>query len=240
MLKRISETLPLITVGIIVLGILNQIIYYNNFNLPIKYFIGISELGLIIADNLIIYCTGAFLLFLILLAHDPSTFYPNLKNEKKVATIDTMNKFEKKFKRGLIIIFLIFIGVFAANYFFRDSPEKDIQDYFIILYILILFFIFYNTRILGKLIGLKTFFSIIVLIFLIFILSFETVDEIKKVESGKYTGTIITTNEGSDTSTSTRYFIGKTEKYVFIYNKKDVSVSIIPTESIKKLLLKVN
>jgi len=41
----------------------------------------------------------------------------------------------------------------------------------------------------------------------------------------------------SRTKAST-YFIGKTEKFVFVFNKFDTTTSIIPVESIKRMVIK--
>jgi hypothetical protein len=54
MLKKITAYIPLLAVLLIVLGLCKQFIYYTNFNVPINSFIGLSEIGILISDDLII------------------------------------------------------------------------------------------------------------------------------------------------------------------------------------------
>jgi len=81
-------------------------------------------------------------------------------------------------------------------------------------------------------------FSIIILALFLAALIFKTGVEIEKVENGKFAGTKIITADTTYTSTKTYYFIGKTEKFVFIYNANDSTTNIIATESIKLMILK--
>ena len=54
MIKKLGLGIGELTAIIIILGISKQLLYYGNFNLPIKYFIGLSELGMLISNDLLI------------------------------------------------------------------------------------------------------------------------------------------------------------------------------------------
>lgn len=41
MLKELKENLQIITVAIVIAGLVNLFIYYENFKIPIRYFIGV-------------------------------------------------------------------------------------------------------------------------------------------------------------------------------------------------------
>jgi hypothetical protein len=72
-------------------------------------------------------------------------------------------------------------------------------------------------------------------VFLAFYVLSATSNQIHFVETGKFNGTKIYTADSTYTSTDSSYFIGKTEKYVFIYNTKNKYTRIIPSESVLKI-----
>jgi hypothetical protein len=53
-LKSITTNLPLISIIISTIGIIKQFIYYSNFHLPIKYYMGFSEFGMVVSDDLLL------------------------------------------------------------------------------------------------------------------------------------------------------------------------------------------
>jgi len=67
-----------------------------------------------------------------------------------------------------------------------------------------------------------------------------SVFEVEQTENGKYKGTIIKTTDNTYLSIETSFFVGKTEKYLFIFNKKDTTTFILPAESVKSILIKEN
>ena len=65
MLKKIWPSLPHLSLCIIILALLKNFLYYFNFNVPIKYFIGLSELGLLVSGDLLILVPLFLLMYLI-------------------------------------------------------------------------------------------------------------------------------------------------------------------------------
>ena len=72
----------------------------------------------------------------------------------------------------------------------------------------------------------------------VFASSVRLTTDITSIETGKYKGTIITTSDITYISNDSTYFIGKTEKYVFIYKSKENGTLVIPTESVKQMFIK--
>jgi hypothetical protein len=79
--------------------------------------------------------------------------------------------------------------------------------------------------------------GLLIITTLFFTLMRKSIFDARNVMNGKYIGTKIFTNDSTYTSTATNYFIGKTDKYVFIRNEPDNSCLIIQSESIKKIIL---
>jgi len=62
-LKVVFSNIPLLTVIIIVFGLIKETVYYYKFGISIKHFIGISEMGVVIFDDLI-YSIGGVIQYI--------------------------------------------------------------------------------------------------------------------------------------------------------------------------------
>ncbi len=227
-IKVISSSLPLFTVIIIILGLVKLVVYYSKYNVPIKFFIQISEIGLIVSYDLLLVMI-MFLYFTIQGANQIE-----IKTESK-----TLKKASKIV--GQVVTFLPVLVVVITIIFLYI--EKDYANKVYLFSLLIFsgslaliiaypdYFIKYITNRTRYLL-LQGF--IITVCFVLVV----TASEIKSVEKGKYKGTIIITADSTYISTDSSYFIGKTENYVFVFNKKDTTTSIIPSELITKMILK--
>lgn len=51
MIKKFGEYLPALSVFVILVGILKLNVYYQNFHVPIKYYFGVSEIGVFISQD---------------------------------------------------------------------------------------------------------------------------------------------------------------------------------------------
>src|SRR6186713_2761629 len=115
MLQKFWNSIPQLSIAIIILAIIKMTLYYYNFDVPIKYFIGISELGLLIADDLLIYIP--FLGVLYFLFVEPAGESKGDLDRKTDVPVSVTNV---KTKPGRIRKFLdsvmlwIFGGIFVA------------------------------------------------------------------------------------------------------------------------------
>jgi hypothetical protein len=86
-----------------------------------------------------------------------------------------------------------------------------------------------------SLMGKKNF---IFLVLFVFVLSLRLWNNLDAVHKGKYNGTTIITQDTTYISSSSSFFIGKTDKFAFIYVAKDSGTIVVPIESIKKMFIK--
>ncbi|MBP6023655.1 hypothetical protein [Ferruginibacter sp.] len=217
------------SVLIIILALTKQLVYYNNFNIPISYFLGFSEIWLLITDDMF-YLLGIILVFLWGFETIRKNEQSKLKiGNKKPSIIEKVSN---------VILKLMFLGyaVYGIIVLFM-APDYTIKVNGAIAALLCTTIFLTILKIDNPEFSLTGFAALsIVIIFTVVTLKINF--KIKSVENGKYKGTIIKTADSTYISTDSSFSIGKTEHYVFIYNKKDSSTEIIPTETIIKMKLK--
>jgi uncharacterized membrane protein len=243
MLKRLGELLASISVMILVVGLIQQTLYYFRFNLPIKYFIGLSEIGLIISDDLISISLifGCFLLMVILFAnktvsweHEKAHFEASIKAEEALAN-------KKEWKRNRIltnVTFIIFSCVSVFLWAFSKSYFNKCFGLFFTILVLDLLVLEYGKKLIYQNLSRSSMFAVFIASIFIAAMIAKTGLQVMQVEKGKYVGTKIFTGDSTYVSDSAHYFIGKTEKFVFIYNVSDSSTDILPADKVEKIQLK--
>lgn len=239
-LKSLGETIAPITAIIIVLGFIKNGLYYTYFNVPIKYFIGLSEIGMFISDDIlkVIFAIASGQIFN-LIGSLFSEDKPAVEEAKKEETAETIAK--RKKRQGIYKV-IGWIAVFATTIFciiYFDGYIGKIYVYTIIFGALVMYKVVENRNyFITRGYHYYHIIGIYLAIFMCMEIITSSATDIKKTSKGKYNGTIIITEKGSDTSSSKRYFIGKTDKYYIIYNTLDSSADIIPSESVKGFHLK--
>ena len=236
--KKIGSYIPQLTVIVIIVSIMKQLAYYYAFNLPIKYFLGISELGLLIADDLVL-TVPMMIIYTLLIVTLTRLRY---KKHKRAIAIASQQK-----KNNLIIwksIFFSLMFICAMLYVIHlQKGERTFYNnlifcgFFISTFSIIGYIIFEEKLdfVLAKSINAQLVYIFALAMALEFI---RTGVEIRDVKKGAYNGTVITINNIPDTSNPSHYFIGKTATFVFIHNSKYASNTIIPIEKIDKIELK--
>lgn len=274
LLKNLVANIPLITLYILIFGIIKQLLFYRNFHLPIKYFLGLTEIGLIVSDDLIISVITILLSSIIsyllmtnsfkrksIETYSSNETYKTSNTtsltERIVANTDRINKIEdyvnrletqqnleitqKKRVQKIMKISGIIISI--TSFFLIIYVDHYYNKLFCIVSLLIGILLSISHLLINWLkdakVSILSFYVYNSSFLLIITLILNTGTELINVESGKYNNTLIVTSDSTYTSTASNYFIGRTEKYVFIYNVKDTSTTIIPTESIKKITLKM-
>lgn len=228
MLKWVKDSLKELSIAILILGLLKLIVYYNNFNVPIKYFLGLSELWLVISDDLLFAAPTIFL-----------TFYAS----HKIVDIPTNKErmgFSKKdlFEKVFLIIFII-IGLFlVARLFFTKTYYETSINLLTLFLFAFMFIAIFNETFFS--VSLKKYFPIFSISLIIFLVLLRGVLDIRSVEHGRYNGTRIVTEKKTYISNDSAYFIGKTEKYIFIYNKPSKSTLILPMDLVIELEIRKN
>lgn len=239
MFKDLEKKLPLVTVYILLFGLIKQLIYYLNFNLPIKYFIGLSELGLLMSDNLIlsvvVMLLGTLVLHLFATLENYIAVMYAKKNRVSDLTKHILTRKEQIQVAGICIVAFAIAFVFILP---NESYSEQLMFYGVLTIVIFLPILIFSEYINIKL-AESTKQVLLLSAFLFAITLFLTSFEITSVmDNGKYDRTIIITNDNRQyISNDTSFFIGKTEKYIFYYRTKIKGTQIIPVESVKEFLL---
>jgi|GEM_PF-6346335 len=235
---KLGISIAQISVMVIVLSILKQVLYYKNFNVPIESFLDLSGLGLIIsADIVTLFPFVLFVaLFLSLLfawarSHEKKQLVLNKENNKKPAQIS------QKFLIGLLVLSMAIpaiLGIVKTSNFYYMAV-KNIGSIFIYgsLILVAVFTLFYKDKSMSLAVTLST------LSFFIGIFFFKLGTDIAHAEIGSYKGTEIYVGDKPPLiSNDSTFYIGKTDKYIFIYDKHSKSTTVLPSETITKIVLK--
>lgn len=234
MLEKIKNSIPIITIGLIVIGVLKQVIFYENFNVPINYFISLSEIGIIFSYDLVII--GG--IFLCVIFSGILEFDVQLENEKQLE--DNAEKGEKKARNVFAIVFLTlaviaFFGMMVASMLKAPYSIKIIGSTCIVFFTLCYKYFDITSRSVKFIKILSVPFLLISMTASILI---YTAFQIISIENGKYIGTQIIINDATKyISSDSTFYIGKTADYIFFYNKNDKHTTVIPTSEVKKLEL---
>jgi|GEM_PF-1781133 len=231
--------LPKLSVLIIVISIVYNIFYYNYFGLQIKYFMAFSELGIAISDDLVYLIPGYMLLVLTTMFSDKLNKFVTKVNRKKQGDDEKEIKIleEKNAVFARFIVSALILTIFILEINFRHSKLIIFKSALTMLVgFCIITIITAKENYLPNNLLAKWNFTLVAL----FIISatFRLSFILDRVTGGKYNGTIITTSDTTYISNDSTYFIGKTEKYIFIYKAKENGTLVIPSETVKQMFIK--
>ncbi|MBS1621420.1 MAG: hypothetical protein JST10_12565 [Bacteroidetes bacterium] len=222
MTKKLSVLIPTLTGLVVILAIIKLTLFYQNFSVPIKYFIGISEIAITISDDLLmlsLYYAVLKIFEILLLEHRyrfaflfqsdiTRSVYDILLYVLNIAAL-ILFFFETEFYRKIVdvalIFFLLFLNFMKTKYVKRNF-ERNKDVVFILFYFAV------------------TLFNVVL----------TTSNEIKSVMDGKYNGTKIVTDDTTYISSDSSYYIGQTNRFIFIYDKSKFC-TVLPISSIKRL-----
>ena len=223
-ISNLVKGLPLLTLFFIGVVFGKQTYYYYIFKVPIKYFLGLSEIGSYLANDVI---------FMIILSISLSVLFYGL--------FLLLPKMFLKRKAGSIYgLYILLFTIITLQPLLKGNGLAIYSHGILLETILVggmmLHFIIHP--IITKYIA-ELYFKLLIAtgwIICIYIFIWTGV-EIMNIKSGKYTGSYIKTVDSTYTSNDTTYFIGKTEKYVFIYESKKNGTRIIPTDKIEEMFI---
>jgi hypothetical protein len=190
----------------------------------------ISELGLIISDELIL--TVPLLIIFSYLNH----FFLGVKMENKPPI---KSNYLRIIQWILGITFGILFALFTIKFL---NSTKYSYKLFYSSFLLVCLYVFVLVASLNNIssvfpTNMQFYFSLIFVLTFSYIIT-KTSSNLIMVENGRYFGTKIYTEDSIYTSNISSYYIGKTSSNIFIYNAKDSSTTILPLESIKKIVFK--
>lgn len=242
-MKKIGVTIAEISSIIILYGLTKQILYYNYYGIPINNFIGITEIGILISEELLIIVpvTSIYIGFWI---HAKRRFEnrTNKKGKPEIEIAEIEGEKAKKrtpnsqiFYSGVLIAYSLGMELIAIN---RIIPTYIIL--FVIISVVIFLFILFLLleSFLWHLIKTDEMFSAIIVGFITTIMViYYTGIEIKNTNQGMFTGTIIKVANKTYLSTDTSYYIGKTKDFIFFHNVNSSSNEIIPVNLVDEFRL---
>jgi len=260
MLDKIKERLPLITIIIFCLSLIKETAYYWHYGISITEFISLSEVGLLFANTLILLLLFIIIPYIFKILRDeievinfteaanyvkekfPERFEPRVE---KIKTPKSIIHYNKPLNRAstlvLIIADILFLLFFLSALIHYGKPDYKYLYYAIIIGIIGVLMIGYKLVFYSEYRkqrkGLHIVLIALGLIALALIIAHL---DISQVDRGKFFGTKIVTNDSSTNHISDKnhYYIGKTDKYLFIYNSTDTSTSIINIQEVKTFDLK--
>jgi hypothetical protein len=216
-------------IGILIIGLTFQICYYSCFQLPIKYFINLSEIALLVSNELFII--GGLILASIIYALNADVIR---KKKRKISKIENLI-----FNQTFISVFNSIVVISLGIYLLFPLPRyKVVQVYGALFLFIPMILNSFFTSLTDQLnvFQLKMLFLSVLIIGLTIMSSGWYAERIFK---RKYNGTYIQLKNNKEYKTDgSLLFIGKTEAFIFLHNKKDNSNIIIPVENIELFILK--
>jgi len=214
---------------------------------PIEYFLGFSSLGIIISEDLLIIFPFMLIWLVLILGLFLIGNYIEKRNLKKQVTrkpklLKHNEKVIITFIVSLIVLSILAMITMLLNEIFTSSQyvEKiNSSGLFMLVFcgvlgVIVVFLKVEKANILMLSLGCLGFF--------LYAYSMKLGMDIARTQSGRYNGTEVYVGDKQEPliSSDSSYFIGKTENYVFIYNKNQEKTTIIPSSSVTKIILKKN
>ena len=243
-MKKILLSLPQLSLFVVILALLKLFLYYNNFNVPIQYFIGLSELALQISEDLFILIPVIFFMYFIIgpplsgKINEPLNIEivkPVTNKLAKRPILKLLDKIILYIPIGFFICVFVGIPLYRLYNYNSYSYSDRIKCVSVLMVDAYFFILIKQYEKLEKLITPKLISQSFLIFIFLFMFMINITVEIDRVEEGKYKGTKIITTDSTYTSTDSTFFVGQTSTYVFFYNRVDKHTTIIPTTEVKKI-----
>jgi hypothetical protein len=231
--KTFKEYIPYLSGLIILLGLIRQMIYYYHYNIEIQNYIGASELLLAWADESILFFY--FILPLLFMLNLYAKYQNDFQKFLKLRTLRTIYIYTL----SVLLVFIV-LSILDSYIVFK----RPTLFFFKMASLLLLLVGVFNVIVAecasvlfksNNIIIFKFVFASCSFLAFIFLLTNQS---IKNVDNGNFIGTTIVTKDSTYISDRTHYYIGKTEKYYFIFNKDKKTTLIIPEREVLKFELK--
>lgn len=227
-----------LSIIILILGLIKSLVFYSAFNVPIKYFTSFSEVSIFISDNLLILAGNLLLLYYSIFRFSPifGTAKKNVGLAKKLLNRLSDESFTS------IIFSLIVIGVNIWYFFISKKTHPNN-----LLYWSILIFSLFNLIIpeIRKEVSKETlskahFLLIYYFVFTLSVLLVTAGREVSAIQKGKFNGSSIVAENHTYIINDSLLFVGKSDKYVFLYRPKDSTSLILSSEKVETFNIKTN
>lgn len=239
-LQIIGKSLPLMSVFLVVIGYIKTHIFYTSFRIDITPYIALSDLPFIIPPDLI------FVIPVFIFTSIPFVFL--YKEEKKIeSNIVKPNvigyhytPYDPKTDKSLIKLSKIMTIILAAMILYSliqlifVTNFTDRLTYFLNICVGCAMVWFFRNSLAETKFNSTTSIVLIILLVLIFP-SLKLISSIRKVNLGFYNNTRVITKHDTITAKPDYIYVGGLSGYVFFYDKKKGSHTVIPRSEIIKL-----
>lgn len=231
-LENISKFIALGSSVIIFLSILKHSLYYGQFGITIIHYISLTELIPLFLNDIIVFVVF-FCIVLLIVALERGKIKEPIKQE------DNNNIF-KKYERYIIpMSILVLIGVYSTGVTIYKAykGESSITTLFyngsvLLLVFALMFLLKMKGKISNKEIAYFAQYTLI-LGLILSTLAFAQAEQIKNYNP-RMTYKIVQ-KESEFQTDKTIVFVGRTEKYFFLFNRKTKTTRILKTDDIKEI-----
>jgi len=250
-IKDFGSYIPILSAAIVSFSLLKLSLYYKAFNLPISNFISLGELGILISDDIFLFIFYVSVPIILIYAvvrgilpetpkdiiiHDPQ---PILFGQRELLFLKKTQKSRKKMNLFIISMVAVFYGIFLFMTIKDGITTTSLTAIIGSAFFGTIFSVSSNTE---GMMNNKLFFSVLTLLITVSVVTYTTESETFEVRfEGKYKGTTIYRKEAAPfISTDNDFYIGKTEKFLFIYHLAENHTTVITMEDVKQIDLKIH
>lgn len=227
-IERYSKLIPIISLLILFSSITRNYIYYQNFGININEYIGLSEFPLLFINDLTFYLfsIGFFIIYLPIIY--VRTFYRNKYGAEHFTFEPT-----KKASKSIIVIIITSCTIIMFQKYSLEVKLLMLQTSLVIIFAGILLIIDKNLEF------SKIYISIVSSIFLITFSIFKAYIDISKIENNKEDNSVYFENNSKKIfSNKIIMYLGKTNEYIFVYNKSTKYTQVFKSSEVSNFRIK--
>lgn len=249
-LKTLKSIIPYLSVYIIIVGIIRSIIFYSYFNIRILDYIGLDEIILLFADDIIftiLFYITPFIIITYEMYPTLSVFEQNTQRKKSSTqnfekklnrkTFEISNKNKIRILNLTALALTIAIAYISKFYYFTFII---FFNYWICYLVILICLKFENHLSNTHNFKLDKSIKVIIACSIAFIFMSNCLSALSASTNyiGFYNGSSITTNDTTFYTSDTIVYVGKTKDYSFLYNKNSNKSTVIKNDNIKYAYIK--
>jgi len=251
---KLLDYAPYLGSLIIFLGVCRLSVFYGSFNVNIVPFLEFSEILTSFLDLLVLFIVMA--IYSIIQNFMMETKSSQETQQTRVQKLYEQTSFLKRlkfyfyvFSEMFFFVLIISVVFFVFKHFF--NTEFTNKDYirFLTLYLLLVGYLmlqyeiqikhhFHHSSTRQRMVTSASMY-LLLMVSIVWLFATYQADRIKVYKSTKGM-TLLFTDAPNFVSTENDYYIGKTQKYVFVYHEKTKTTDVIPVERVKQMIFKTN
>lgn len=247
--ENIWKAVTQLSILVLVFGVVKAVLFYKAFDIPVQYFLSISEISMFVSSNFIyiavfLFAISCFYLLILQILY----FYVSKKREIK-SQAEFRNEVNVLFIRIIgfilkgIFIISIFLVIFSIILFIRyKNPENvlAIISFFVFFFYMFVNYLYGFSIVSNPEISPNRVVFFVCSIFLTIIV-ISTAIEVNQLKNGKFKGSTVEFNKGEIIHINdSLILVGKSQDYVFLYNRIRERAIVYPASSVSKIEIEWN